>query len=590
MSVIWDAFADGSGVLRDRSDADTGARSARAAWLGTCLLLLASPFEGLEPFLRLPGQALSSVETVLVVVFAAWMAACAGSRALPVWRTPLTWPWVAFLCAAVVSALASADRTNALHMSGRFALALGVYLLTVNGVSSAARLRGVITAAGMAGVIVALLVVLEYAGVDRVTEALRLFRANAAHVGAQLRAGGPFQYPTIASMYLEVVFALTLGLLMLLVGAGRKRIGIVLAIALALMSEAVALTFTRAGFMTLASSLALVAAIGVRHRIANHGPLVLAGVACVIGVQFLTSRTVESLRLRLTTEGQNAWYHAAFDVPSEVTLTPGGVAAVPVTVTNTGYSAWDPHAPNRFRLSYHWLLAGEDRVVSWEGARTDLPSVVQPGDSVGVIARVVAPRQPGQYRLMWDIEQEDRLWFSTEPDAEIHVSRATVSGPAVEVVDPSQFPALPTRAVRPGRLVLWRAAGRMAAEHPLLGVGPDNYRLRYGGYAGLPGADPRVHANNMYLEVLTGGGIVMAIPFAWLFWSAATRALAVARRATDSELRPLAAGVVAAAAAIAVHGLVDSFLSFTATYVLIAIALGLVVAADRLSEAHAHRV
>jgi hypothetical protein len=48
--------------------------------------------------------------------------------------------------------------------------------------------------------------------------------------------------------------------------------------------------------------------------------------------------------------------------------------------------------------------------------------------------------------------------------------------------------------------------------------------------------------------------------------------------------------VAAAGAAIAVHGFVDSFFSFTATYVLFAVTLGLAVACDGLAAAHANRV
>ena len=68
---------------------------------------------------------------------------------------------------------------------------------------------------------------------------------------------------------------------------------------------------------------------------------------------------------------------------------------------------------------------------------------------------------------------------------------------------------------------LWQAAGRMLMAHPVLGVGPDNFRLLYGGYAGIANPDPRVHTNNMYLEALIGGGLVAGAAFAWLCWRAA---------------------------------------------------------------------
>ena len=97
----------------------------------------------------------------------------------------------------------------------------------------------------------------------------------------------------------------------------------------------------------------------------------------------------------------------------------------------------------------------------------------------------------------------------------------------------------PRPTVRPGRLVLWRAAARMFAAHPLAGVGPDNFRLAYGRYAGLAGADPRTHSNNMYLEMLAGGGLLVAGAFAWLLWrSARACAALVSRAAGGRRLRP----------------------------------------------------
>ena len=58
----------------------------------------------------------------------------------------------------------------------------------------------------------------------------------------------------------------------------------------------------------------------------------------------------------------------------------------------------------------------------------------------------------------------------------------------------------------------------MVGERPLIGVGPDNYRLIYGPYAGLAHFDPRVHSNNMYLEMLAGGGLAGGLAFLWLWW------------------------------------------------------------------------
>jgi O-antigen ligase len=169
------------------------------------------------------------------------------------------------------------------------------------------------------------------------------------------------------------------------------------------------------------------------------------------------------------------------------------------------------------------------------------------------------------------------------------LSRATVSGDLLDRFVRTTPP--PKLTVRLGRLQLWAAALRMIAAHPLLGVGPDNFRLLYGSYAGLATADPRTHSNDMYLEVLAGSGLVGGLAFAWLLWRAA-RVVLPSVRAPAAAASAL--GVGAALLAVAIHGFVDSFLSFGPTYVLFALTLGFAVACARGlavgREANAHRV
>jgi O-Antigen ligase len=234
---------------------------------------------------------------------------------------------------------------------------------------------------------------------------------------------------------------------------------------------------------------------------------------------------------------------------------------------------WDSRDDPPFYLSYHWLDSGADRVVAFDGVRTPFDAPVPPDASATIVARVRAPIQPGSYRLAWDIVQEGRLWFSTEPGGTLTFSQATVAG--ARAARPVTTTPLPRPAERPGRWTLWSAAGRMFAAHPLLGVGPDNFRLLYGAYAGLRNADSRTHSNNTYLEVLVGAGLLGGLACGWLVWRiAGTVAAGVRTAAADARMAP-ALGVAAAVVAIGLHGLVDSFVSFTPTYVLIAITLGL---------------
>jgi acyl dehydratase len=582
----WHAAANASTPVRK-------ATPPRPAWLGVSILLALAPFERLQALVRVPGQQVSNVEALLFVVLAAWAVALSfrltrrstgrstgraeGQAVATFVNTPLTAPWIALILAMLLAAFVvppgDSLQGNALNMVGRYGLAFLVYLLTVDATADG-RLDGLLAVGVALGLVLAALVLLDFWGLPGVRAWLRQFRTGISLVGSQVRATGPFQYPTIASMYLEVLFALGLGFLLLMLERGRQGAAAIVVITLLLIGQAVVLTFTRAGLLTLLSSLAIVAALRVRERGADRAVIVLGALAVAIGVQFVASRSLDAVRLRLSTEGQDEWYHASFDAPRRIEVPAGGIVAVPLSVTNTGRVTWDPGAPQRFRLSYHWLLAEDDRVVSWEGLRADFRAPVKAGDTVTIVARVQAPREPGTYRVLWDLEEEHRLWFSTEPDARLFTSEATVTGASAGARDPGALKAFPSSASRPGRLVLWRAAGRMLVDRPWTGVGPDNFRLLYGGYAGLANADRRVHSNNLYLELLVSGGLVAGVVLVWFFWRVA---MVSWRAVVPRAVHPAAPGVVAAVAAVAVHGVFDAFLAFTATYILTAITLGLAV-------------
>src|SRR6185369_5409015 len=213
-------------------------------------------------------------------------------------------------------------RVNAFHMTGRAAAALGVFVVASHGVTTPHRLRTVLALAVGVGVLVSLLAILEYRGVRPVLRGLEAFRPFVSTVGAQVRAGGPLQYPTIASMYLEVVFAMGVGLMLAEFDAGRQGRVVTLFVALAAIAEAITLTFTRAGVITLATSLVLVGVVR-RMRRRDASTALLAGLAVSIAVFGLGSRPAESLWLRLTSESQESWYRARIEAAPDLVLPPG---------------------------------------------------------------------------------------------------------------------------------------------------------------------------------------------------------------------------------------------------------------------------
>ena len=175
---------------------------------------------------------------------------------------------------------------------------------------------------------------------------------------------------------------------------------------------------------------------------------------------------------------------------------------------------------------------------------------------------------------------EGITWFDERGDAGyqavVDVSPSTGAAPtpprAPEVAVPAPLTSAP-------RAQLWRAAVTAWRDHPLTGLGPDNFRRAYGTYLGLANPDPRLHANSLYLETLASLGLLgigaLSLTIVW-FWRAGRRALRVHGASAPAGL--LAAGVCAALAAYLVHGFVDYFLEFTPTYALLWLLGGMVTA------------
>ncbi len=565
------------------------------------LLAIVAPLE--RPMVAVPpGFTITTLEAAVLLVVVIWAVNAIRARRMAAWRSDLTWPGVAFLAVLLISALLSPiDRGNALRFAGRMVAAAIVFVATMTAISSRDAARTMVQLLLATATVIAAAAVLEAAQVPAVMNALTLFRPGFHVVGGQLRATSTLFYPTIASMYLEVVFALGLWLLLesaapavsaglpstpmttasLRAGKSRHYVpagrlytsrAIVFA-ALTIVGAGIIATFTRAGLIGIAAALILVGVLRAWHtRRVDAGHALLGALGAVLLVVVLASRSPELLLTRLQTEGSQAWYGATYAAPPTLRLAPGSEQEVPVVLRNTGRLTWDSTLDPPFAMSYHWLRADGEAVVQFDGWRTPFERPVAPGTSVTLPVAVKAPGQPGKYVLAWDVVHEGRAWLSTEgvPSAR---SIVEVAGrPSGDVV--TTMRRLPEARARVERPALWAAALRIAAAYPLLGVGPDNFRQVYGRYAGLERWDTRVHANNMYLEVLAGAGSVGLAALLWLVAATGVSLVRRVRHASASDATALA-GASAAWLMIAGHGLVDSFLSFTTTYVIFALAAGL---------------
>jgi O-antigen ligase len=117
--------------------------------------------------------------------------------------------------------------------------------------------------------------------------------------------------------------------------------------------------------------------------------------------------------------------------------------------------------------------------------------------------------------------------------------------------------------------MLWRAALLAWREHPLLGLGPDNFRRAYHRYIGVAHPDTRLHANNLFLETLASLGLagVAALLLVAIGFAGAART-AVRHHGLASVAGLIAAGAATGLGAYLVHGFFDYFLEFTPTYAL----------------------
>ena len=565
-------------------------RLARASLIGAVMIL---PFE--RALAAAGGFTLTTVEAALMVMLAAAIVACAIRARTLVWPSPLVVPGLLWVGSILLAALvAQVEAGNAFKFSARMVAAGAICLATLNIVTTPRLARIVVGCWLAVASAVAVIALLESAQVAWVVEKLTLFRPGFHVAGRQLRATGTLLYPTIASMYLEVPFAL--GLWLLMEPGSRWKRAVVFG-ALAVVGAGITATLTRAGLLGMAAALGLTATVRIaRLGWARAGVGVVIALALVLGGIAKLTLSPELLAARLQSEGSSRWYGAVYEVPLKLRLDAGTLHRIPLRVSNTGRFTWDSTVDPKYAMSYHWLRSGSDEVIEFDGIRTPFPQPVLPNESLSFPVTVKAPRQPGSYTLVWDVVLESRAWLSSEhvPPARTEVEVAGSPAGTINTV----MQRLPVSAVRPPRPDLWRAALQIAGERRWLGIGPDGFRHVYGPHLGLADWDRRVHANNMYLEALTGSGLIGLTTLLWLMTATGLALVRQCHRVPAGELMP-AIAMLAAWVVVAGHGLVDSFLTFTPTYASFAIAAGLAFSTairhgvgPRLAERNgrAHRV
>jgi len=110
------------------------------------------------------------------------------------------------------------------------------------------------------------------------------------------------------------------------------------------------------------------------------------------------------------------------------------------------------------------------------------------------------------------------------------------------------------------RLRLWEATWTMIRDHPITGVGLDNFLYEYPNYM-LADAwqEPDLsHPHNMLLDFWTRLGLAGVGALMWLLGAFFALALRLYRRLPDGDVRAIILGWIASAAAMLAHGLIDN--------------------------------
>ena len=189
------------------------------------------------------------------------------------------------------------------------------------------------------------------------------------------------------------------------------------------------------------------------------------------------------------------------------------------------------HKP-RLRLALLALSAVLLLGVWWTGTRGGLLAAVGGVAVAGLLAPELVPRS-----VRW------ASWALTVVALALMVQAGTSSSLATQ--DAAGTPRFLQGATLVDRREIWDGGLRMAADHPLVGVGPDAFGLRYTDYRRLRSADAvpinADEAHNIVIDRLATAGIPAAASYLWLVGLLAAAAWR-ARRTIDEQHRWLLAG------------------------------------------------
>jgi O-antigen ligase len=506
-----------------------------------------------RPVLGAFGLAFTLLELAAAVAALVVLAACRAEVVRLVSRP--AWPLVLLAAFAAAHLVSAAFAPAYAGLAAKFALrmvAAAALAIAVAATPRRARRAALVALAG-SSLLVALLAVMEGVGLSTIDPLLALFRERAFRAGSSPRASAGSGGPNQAAAFLAA--GLVAGASRL---ASRPRLAIAFAGAVSL---GLAFTYSRGGLVAALCGLLVLAWASPNGR---RAAVASAAVLTALATGFLAHpRFRERVGAEIAEGSYGARYRPA---DAFLRLAPGEARTLQIELANTGRRDWlTSERPTLHAFLHEW--PPREPIATW---RHPLAATVAGGDVARASVAIAAPSRPGTYLLVWDL--------FTLPSGFLSASGTPPAIVPVGVgVDPPEAVTLPERTWRRGRLELWRLAIAMWRDHPLLGVGPDNFRRLHPQYGGWLGAGNfPMSAHNQLLESAATTGLVGLLALAGTIVLSA-RAAFRARRGRDADV---AAVVLALLAAFLVQAQVDALLEFTGHYLLFAFVVGTAAAMD----------
>lgn len=563
---------------------------ARLVLAGASLAIFFTAYEILEPLFSIGPISFTTSEVaaaLFIITVMVWFVHDAKSffrlRALDI-------PVILFVASSFLSSIFANDVSSAMKFTLRLTFAallyFGISRLPGRRYRSHLVVGGAITITLLTVAVIGLLE--TYYIATNYPRLLSSFQQGVTTFGTfyNVRTTATLSFPTVLSFYLQLTLPVAMAFALWLVrretDTNRRRLITGAAVLVTVMVMVVQIyTYTRSGLVAAPLSLLCGAIIASVYGLGKR-TWALFGLGALVTVSLLGMLLLSSnkLAVRLGLAEQQEVYTAGYTLISfPLDLELDEIAHATVRAYNNSAFNWEPDGRDEVGLTYRWESYPELEMLDVEFITTELPGSVGSGEEVEVEMEFRTPPEEGTYVLVIDLVKSHVGWFSSAGALPLIVPlEIDASGSRIITIaeSPEDFIARASSQEAVPRRKLWEAGVLMWKDNPIIGVGADQFRLRYNEYVTEVRHDERVRTHNIFLEALADHGVIGLAVMVYLLAAAAwTQFQLVRNRRLDGTFRVFALGLLVALIAYVLHGMLDWFLWQTGVAFMFFILLGL---------------